>query len=388
MIICPHCKKVFDAAGNVVCPSCDETAPRGYEFSDGEEYLRAQMPLVLEERKRLGLDELSGGLELVIVNTEKTRLKAAVEEMIGLTGYRFAEAFQDEEFITCILSLEGSADILVRSRQESYNPFTVFNKFPKTFHLPNTRLETYVFGTPDIKRLVDIQKSRGIDFLTDFIIYTDHYAFIQTPPSRFTGNSTGFIQWLGEPRRYISRTGKPLDWKFPKPDKPPLSKIGRLDHAATRVRAEERNAAIIEFMILTNYSFDFAILVKSLNSITSVTRITPDDFALVFTSGKSQYVNDKLSGPTEKFVHNYGARTHHLAFSTEDIDNTVASLRADGLEFLSDLVGSPDEGLQQVFSIASEHTFLVTEYIHRYNGFDGFFTRSNVTELTRVTDKQ
>jgi hypothetical protein len=31
---------------------------------------------------------------------------------------------------------------------------------------------------------------------------------------------------------------------------------------------------------------------------------------------------------------------------------------------------------------------LVTEYIHRYGDFDGFFTKSNVTLLTGATGRQ
>lgn len=59
-----------------------------------------------------------------------------------------------------------------------------------------------------------------------------------------------------------------------------------------------------------------------------------------------------------------------------------------GMDFLIRLVGSPDEGLKRIFTVASEHTLLVNEYIHRYGDFDGFFTKSNVTLLTGVTDKQ
>jgi len=58
------------------------------------------------------------------------------------------------------------------------------------------------------------------------------------------------------------------------------------------------------------------------------------------------------------------------------------------MDFLVDLVGSPEEGLKQTFSAPSKHTMIVNEYIHRYEDFNGFFTKSNVTELTRVTDKQ
>jgi hypothetical protein len=56
--------------------------------------------------------------------------------------------------------------------------------------------------------------------------------------------------------------------------------------------------------------------------------------------------------------------------------------------FLLDLVGSPEEGLKQIFSSPSENTLIVNEYIRRYGDFNGFFTRSNVTLLTGATDKQ
>ena len=60
----------------------------------------------------------------------------------------------------------------------------------------------------------------------------------------------------------------------------------------------------------------------------------------------------------------------------------------DGMEFLIELVGSPEEGLHQTFTLPSPNTLLVNEYIPRYDGFDGFFTRSNVETLTRATGRQ
>jgi len=141
-------------------------------------------------------------------------------------------------------------------------------------------------------------------------------------------------------------------------------------------------------MRLTNYDFDFAIYVKSLNSITSVARLSHSDFAMVFTSGIAPFISTEVSGHTEKFISNYGPRVHHIAFQTEKIEETVDALGKDGMQFLLPLVGSPEEGLKQIFSQPSENTLLVTEYIHRYGDFDGFFARSNVTKLTAATDKQ
>ena len=164
--------------------------------------------------------------------------------------------------------------------------------------------------------------------------------------------------------------------------------IKKIDHAATRVKAEHRDVAIIEFMELTNYTFDFAIYVKLFNSITNVARLQQDDFAMVFTSGVTPFINTDVSGPTEKFIHNYGARTHHLAFQTDKIEETFKSLEQKGVKFLIKLVGSQKEGLKQTFTVQSKTTMLVNEYIHRYGNFDGFFTKSNVSLLTKSTEKQ
>ena len=207
-------------------------------------------------------------------------------------------------------------------------------------------------------------------------------------PSKCTGNSLGFIQWTGEKGRYDTSGSKALDWDLKKPKLDHLQNIRWLDHAATRVKAQDRDLAIIEFMKLTNYNFDFAIYVKPHNSITSVARLSPKDFAMVFTSGISPYVSDEISGPTEKFIHNYGNRVHHIAFQTESIEDTYNSLVRDEMKFLIELVGSPEEGLKQTFTEPSGNTLLVNEYIHRYGDFDGFFSKSNVTLLTAATGKQ
>jgi len=347
-----------------------------------------QAPLVIDSRKDAGLEGIVGGLDAVIINTGYDRLVPAATELLRYTGHRCTGSFTDSSFFTCVLSCTGSPSLVLRSRNGGWNPFEPFNTAPLAKMLPDTRLETLVFSTPDIREYSAIQKERGVAFLTDTPVKLRHGLFIQTPPSRFTGNSLGFVEWQGDTKSYVPVSGISEE---PVPDKPPyghLNAISVLDHAATRVRAQERNAAILEFLSLTNYHYDFAVYVKSLNSITSVARRDPDDFAMVFTSGIAPDMGDDATGPTEKFIRNYGTRVHHIAFRTEDIVNTVAALKADRLEFLLDLVGSPDEGLRQIFSMPSPHTMLVTEYIQRFGDFDGFFTKSNVEKLTQATEKQ
>jgi len=254
--------------------------------------------------------------------------------------------------------------------------------------MPNTRLETFIFDANNLQEYVSGQKVQGVKFLTDVPEESEHYSFIQTVPSRFTGNSLGFIEWHDTERLYVPRNGTGVVPDFIKPPYPHLKNVSVLDHTATRVRAQDRNAAILEFIALTNYHYDFAVHVKSLNSVTSVARRNPDDFAMVFTSGITQFTNDDESGPTEKFIRNYGTRVHHMAFRTQDIETTVENLKQEGMAFLLDLVGSEEEGLKQIFSVPSHHTLIVNEYIHRYGDFDGFFTRSNVERLTKATERQ
>ncbi len=387
-LICKKCMEVHKVDDDGDCPSCGKGEHSTYDFSNSEDRLEKETERVKEERKELGLDGLVRGLEAVIINTENPRHVPAVEELLNFTGLRLHSFFRNPRLDTAVLKREGSADFLVRTRRKVGNPFKAYNKGPKSDHLPNTRLEAFVFETEDLKEYYDIQIERGVNFMTDNIVETDNYRFIQTIPSTFTGNSMGFIEWKGEKGSYMDSKDERVDVGLNKPDKDHLHNVGYLDHVATRVSAKDRDSAIIEYMELTNYDFDFAIYVKVFNSITNVARLTDEKFAMVFTSGISPYVDDGSSGPTERYIHNYNTRVHHMAFKTDDIDDTFAGIKEDGMEFLIELVGSPDEGLKQTFTTQSPNTLLVNEYIHRYGDFDGFFTRSNVTKLTEATKKQ
>ncbi|MCK5116504.1 MAG: hypothetical protein KAR44_07870 [Candidatus Aegiribacteria sp.] len=350
--------------------------------------MEKEVPRVLEERLDLGLQGLAGGLSFVIISTEPDRQREAVAEFLRYTDFIYSDGFEDDSFRTCVLEAADSPAVLIRSRKAGTNPFSSFNTAPKAGHLPNTRLETFVFSTPDLGRYSSIQSSRGVHFQEESILDTDSMLFTQTIPSHFHGCSFGFVQWKGESGNFRTPGSSGLDWEFEKPSSAHLNRIFELDHTATRVHAQQRDEAIIEFMELTNYNFSLAIYVKGFNSITSVARLSEKDFAMVFTSGILPDNGQEDVGPTEQFIRNYGTRVHHLAFRTEEIDSTYKALINDGMEFLLELVGSPEEGLQQTFSLGSPNTLLVNEYIQRYGGFDGFFTSGNVTLLTESTGRQ
>jgi hypothetical protein len=373
---------------NFSCDGCGPISDDQYRFKNSDEVLKKAVPIAMENRKQSGLEGLVKGLEAVIINTEASNFTPAVKDLLDFTGLKLDSSYENDNFKEAVLKVDSSADFLIRHRKSGENPFLPYNAGPKTREMPNTRLETLVFQTPNLEKYVDIQKERGVNFLSDEIIQRDEYSFIQTLPSSYTGNSIGFIEWKGQRGKYISNEDKLLDLDINKSDSDYLSNVKYLDHAASRLESQNRDAAIIEFMELTNYKFDFAIYVKNFNSITNVARLSEKDYAQVFTTGISPFTTLEESGPTEKFVHNYGPRVHHMAFHTENIEDTFQGLVQDGMEFLLELVGSPEEGLKQTFTKGSKSTYLVNEYIHRYGDFDGFFTRSNVTELTRATDAQ
>ena len=364
------------------------SSPPLAQFADRDKKLQAKAAKIYSKRKNIGLECLVKGLDCVIINTEPHFQTKTVQEYLSFSGYSMTAALQTPHQRTYVLQLHGSADLLITSRLSAENPFFSFNQFPKSHHLPNTRLETFVFQSTNLEEFVNIQQSIGVTFATETIFHEDNYSFIQTTPSRYTGNSLGFIEWKRNKGCYDSSSTKIIESHLTKPQKNYLPHIGKLDHAATRVRAQDREAAILEFVSLTNYYYDFAIYVEAYNSITNATRLSETDFAMVFTSGISPYISDTVSGPTERFIHNYGTRVHHLAFETKHIDATFKALKNDGMTFLIELVGSREEGLKQTFTTPSSSTLLVSEYIRRFNGFDGFFTKSNVTRLTQATQKQ
>lgn len=357
------------------------------KFRNDESVLRARVEKVRLERQALGLSGLVGGLQTVMVAVEPDRLQSAAADFLNTTGYTFATSLEFGDGQGCVLSLPGSADFLFRTRTSGPKPFADEPLGPKSAHLPGTRVEAMVFACQDLERFVAIQRKRGVSFLTEDIVRSDASLFIQTVPSAYSALSFGFVQWLKGGRQYVSGQTSAGGWTLTKPEAPHLKNIGVFDHASVRVRAKDRDDAIVEFLELTSYEFSMAVYVDNLNSITNVARLAGEPYAMVITSGLGDAAAGQ-EGPTEMFIRNYGRRIHHLAFRTVNIEDTFAGLKAQGMEFLLELVGSEEEGLKQTFSRPSAQTLLVNEYIHRYEGFDGFFTKSNVTLLTEATARQ
>ncbi|HNI09136.1 MAG TPA: hypothetical protein PLL24_13645, partial [Thiobacillaceae bacterium] len=173
-----------------------------------------------------------------------------------------------------------------------------------------------------------------------------------------------------------------------------------IDHLATRVYSQNREAAILEYLTLTSYYYWGSYDIADQNSSTNVTKSVHfenelESPAKVFTAANQPYfVNHllQLPSPTEAFVRNFGPRLHHIAVAVNDghtggkanIDYVVDALRDCGQNFLLDVIGSEEEGLKQIFSSASEYSSLIIEYVQRFGDFQGFFTKGNVARLTHA----
>jgi uncharacterized protein YaaQ len=337
---------------------------------------------VTDDRRDSGLDGLVGGLEAVIIATEADHLVPAVYEMLRYTGLSCTEAFFDTNSQSYVLSASESPSVIIRERSGEENPFSNYNRGRLTGAHPNTRPETFIFSTPSLQEYTAIQKRRGVRFLTSNPVESDNFSFIQTEPSPFTGNSLGFIEWLDDMRSFAPAGASLITPDLVKPPNRHLANIFEIDHATTRVKAEDRISAVLEFIALTNYQYDSGIYVKTTHSVSSVTRHVREKGALIFSSGVPVTEKGVEPGPAEQFIQDYGARIHHIAFRTTEIQSTVGMLKKDGMDFLNDLEGSDVDGMRQIFSEPSRYTLIVNEYLQRYGGYEGFFAKTNIEHLS------
>ncbi|MBD3277982.1 MAG: hypothetical protein GF388_06770, partial [Candidatus Aegiribacteria sp.] len=136
-LVCAKCMAVHHVEdGTEHCPHCN--GHRSYNFSNSDDFLNEEVPRVKQERRVLGLDGLVGDLKCAVINVEPENLVPAAAELIRRTGFSISDSFQDSRFKTVVLSVHGSADILLRCRLKKDNPFRSVPGGPKTRGCPNT----------------------------------------------------------------------------------------------------------------------------------------------------------------------------------------------------------------------------------------------------------
>ncbi len=375
---------------------------------------------IYERRLASGLDQVLNTMRAIVVQVEHGDALPYLEELYQMSPYRFDCARLNDTHKVYILSSATNQPrfiVLEPLSPDFTDDLTRLNMlYPKARAKPNARYVGEIFGTADLLETRKILESHEVRFHDpgdeqDAFFANAHFTF--TVPSDFTGNRVGYVQGalddpdalgFGQALQLTKPQRSRLDAAQQRAEDAGVSNLllGP-DHMATRILAGEREDAILEFLTMSNYYFWGAYNIKDMNSSTNVNRnpTVADETespAKVFTANNTpSFVNsfEGLPMPTEDFVRNYGRRMHHIAYAVLDgdhssgqknIDFIVEELKSFGVPFLAHVVGScgDEPDLKQIFSKHSEYSILITEYIERCHGFEGFFTKSNVAALTEA----
>lgn len=370
---------------------------------------------LLEERDRTGLTDAIQQVEAMMITVDPGSSIQYIAELCLMTPYHYLVTLESESHWTHVLRIDmKSPDLIVREVKDPAirGIFRSLNEvYPIGSRKPNSRYMGEVLRVSDLHHVVNEQRQREFRFFSP-----DDVRRMELPgniaiskPSPYTHNIVGYLERNPDDIRVYAlglssiRSDVNIVYEAAKELQKKLGIDGLIlpiDHLATRVYSQNREVAILEWLSLSSYYYWGSYDIRDQNSSTNVTKsvhyadesISP---AKVFTANNTPYfVNhlDKLPSPTETFVRNYGPRLHHVALAVadgetdgqENIEHVVKQIAAQGREFLLDVIGSKEEGLKQIFSSASEHSSLIIEYVQRYGGFQGFFTKDNVAKLTHA----
>jgi len=375
---------------------------------------------IFERRKSSGMEDMLGRICALVVSVETGDAAAYLQELYLMTPYRFHSAYQNETHNIYIL--ESAHDlprfvVLEPLSSGFVDDLTRLNMlYPLSRKKPNARYVGEIFSTRDLAETQKTLESHNIRFhypdeTENRFFSNTHFAF--SFPSSITGNRVGYMPEdtfsieeleLGKRIQLDAATVDALEQVAARVGEGNADRlILGVDHMATRILAGEREDAILEFLTMSNYYFWGAFNIADQNSSTNVTRsphVDDDKLspAKVFTANNTpSFVNsfENLPMPTEDFVRNFGRRMHHIAYEVQDgdhgsgeknIDFTVKRLKSYALPFLAHVVGecTDSPNLKQIFSKHSDYSILITEYVERCYGFDGFFTKDNVAALTQA----
>ena len=387
------------------------------------EYFEEYRLKIYERRISSGLIDLLGNMRGVVVQVEHGDALPYLCELYLMGPYRFTVGFTSATHKVYVLTSQPEFPrlIVLEPLSADYaDELTMFNRlYPLSAPKPNARYIGEIFATKDLNATREILESHNIRFNyhheTKNPFFTDAH-FLFTMPSDHTWNRVGYCQ-LDIDDHDAQQLGNRFELDpahleqlnqvdaFAKEHRLNPLILG-LDHMATRILSGEREDAILEFLTMSNYYFWGAYNIVEMNSSTNVNRNghVDDDKcspAKVFTANNTpSFVNsfENLPMPTEDFVRNYGRRMHHMAYEVVDgdhrggeknVDYVVNTLKEKGVDFLAHVVGEclDDPNLKQIFSKHSKYSILITEYVERCHGYEGFFTRSNVAALTAAAGK-
>ena len=377
---------------------------------------------VYERRSRSGLTQLVGAMAAVVIQVDHGDGLAYMAELALMGPYRFRECWLNETHRIHLLEADPLWPrlILLEPLNRGFeDEATRCNRmYPLAAAKPNARYIGEIFSTSSCRDLRSVLEPQNIRFVYPDEASNNFYALPHltfTFLSDYTYNRVGYVDVpldslaaldLGDRVLLDAESLELLVAAGQKHHRHGLAgRVLGIDHLASRVLAGEREDALLEYLTMVPYYFWGAYNIAEMNSSTNVTRHPSigdekQSPARVFTANNTpSYLNsfDNLPMPTEDFVRNYGRRMHHIAYEVVDgeiqgeknVDFVVDVLRDLGISFLADVVGecTDQPNLKQIFSKASPYSLLITEYVERCLGYDGFFTRDNVAALTAAAGK-
>ena len=385
---------------------------------ENSEFFETYKVKIYERRKSTGLDDLLETIRALVVQVEHGDALPYLRELYLMGPYRFSAAFENQTHRIFVLQSQPEFPRLIVMEPlvtDYMDGITMQNRlYPLSAAKANARYVGEVFKTKDVDETRKILESQNIRF--NYHHETKNTFFTESQiafsfPSDYTCNRIGYSHveiddfdalQLGKPIEIASDEKDKLDAieDFAKKHRLDELVLG-IDHMATRILAGDREDAICEFLTMSNYYFWGAYNIAAMNSSTNVNRNgnvqdNKQSPAKVFTANNiPSFVNsfENLPMPTEDFVRNFGRRMHHIAYEVRDgnhrggeknVDYVVNTMRNEGVGFLAHVVGEckDDPDLKQIFSKHSEYSILITEYVERCHGFEGFFTKTNVAALT------
>lgn len=380
------------------------------------EFFEEYLIRLLEDRDRVGLTDMVGQIEAMMITVDPGRSIEYIGELCLMTPYHYLVTLESESHWTHVLRIDLNAPDLIVREVKDPNIRGIFRSLNEVYPIgarkPNSRYMGEILRVENRSETVRLQEERDFRFFSQ-----DEVRRLELPgnvaigkPSPYTHNIVGYMERRPDELRVYS-----LGMSTIRDDvqavymnsKAVQERLGLtdlilpVDHLATRIYSQNREVAILEWLSLSSYHYWGSYDIADQNSSTNVTKSVHfrnelNSPAKVFTANNTPYfVNhlERLPSPTETFVRNYGPRLHHIALAVRDgelsdgrahIDHVVDAIREQGREFLLDVIGSREAGIKQIFSSASEHSSLIIEYVQRFGDFEGFFTRQNVAELTRA----
>lgn len=392
--------------------------PKGDKHNS--DYFNEYRIKIYERRIASGLEELLENMCGVVVQVQTGDGFNYLKELYTMTPYRYCAGYiSPTHKIYCLVNQKNTPVFFV---MEPLDPnfkdsITRINKmYPNAREKFNARYVGEIYKTKNKKETKNILMSQDFRFNDPALIENRFYCnkHIEfTRMSDFTFNTVGYTQ---DDISDFDQLELGQAFTLTKNEQVELEKVNQftedsgikplikgIDHMATRILAGEREDAILEFLCLSNYYFWGAYSISEMNSSTNVNRVPHGNDitspAKVFTANNTPYMVNSFKNlpmPTEDFVRNYGRRMHHIAMEVIDgdhpkggknIDFVINVLRNDAkIGFLAKVFGEckDEPDLQQIFSKHSTLSILITEYVERCHGFDGFFTKENVAALTQA----